>query len=80
MIFLFFGGKIVCYLLKYNHHCEIFIVFVRLLSLIVAIWVRLVKLIGEKEDLITKMKYKMKKKKKNLGPRGPRPPPESVPV
>ena len=36
---------------------------------IVAIWVKLTKLIGEKGGTITKMKYRMTKKKK-LGPKG----------
>ena len=37
---------------------------------IVAIWVKLTKLIGEKGGTITKMKYRMTKKKKKIGPRG----------
>ena len=36
---------------------------------IVAIWIKLARLIGEKGDLTTKMKYRMTKKK-NFGPRG----------
>ena len=46
---------------------------------IVAIWVKLTKLIGEKGGTITKMKYRMTKNKKNLDPRGLGPPPGSVP-
>ena len=38
---------------------NIFIVFVKFLDWIVAIWVRLVKLIEEKEGLTIKMKYRM---------------------
>ena len=58
---------------------NIFIVFVKILSLIVAIWVRLAKLIGEKESPTTKMKHKMTKKKK-FWTRGARDPTWSVPV
>ena len=58
---------------------NIFTIFVKFLDWIVAIWVRLVKLIGEKEGPTIKMKYRMIKKKKK-GPRGPRAPPGSVPM
>ena len=44
---------------------NIFTVFVKFLDWIVAIWVRLVKLIGEKEDPTIKMKYRMIINKKN---------------
>ena len=57
---------------------NIFIIFVKFLDWIVAIWVKLVKLIGEKEGLTIKMKYRMIKKK--MDPREPGPPPGSVPV
>ena len=43
---------------------NIFTVFVKFLDWIVAIWVRLVKLIGEKKGPTIKMKYRMIKKKK----------------
>ena len=58
---------------------NIFIIFVKFLSWIVAIWVKLARLIGEKRGTITKMKYRMTKKKKRLDPGGPGPPPRSVP-
>ena len=51
-------------------------IFVNFLDWIVAIWVRLVKLIKEKEGLTVKMKHRMIKKK--IRPRGARPPPRSV--
>ena len=57
---------------------NIFIIFVKFLDWIVAIWVKLVKLIGEKEGPTIKMKYRMIKKKMDLG--GPGPPPGSIPV
>ena len=62
--FLFFAGKIV-FLLKYNHHCEFFflIVFIKFLGLKVVIYVKLARLIGEKESPIVKMKYKITKNK-----------------
>ena len=43
---------------------NIFIIFVNFLDWTVAIWVRLVKLIEEKEGLTVKMKHRMIKKKK----------------
>ena len=49
---------------------NVFIVFVKFLSWIVAIWVRLVKLIEEQEGLTVKMKHRMIKKK--IRPRGAR--------
>ena len=55
---------------------NIFIIFVNFLDWIVAIWVRLVKLIEEKEGLTVKMKHRIIKK--NIRPRGTRPPPRSV--
>ena len=57
---------------------NIFIIFVKFLGWIVAIWVKLARLTGEKGGTITKMKYRMTKKK-NIGPGGPGPPPGSVP-
>ena len=48
MIFWFFGGKIVFFLLKYNHHYEYFYCFVKIFGWMVVIWVRLVRLIVEK--------------------------------
>ena len=51
MIFWFFGDKIVFFLLKYNHHCECFIIFVKFLGWIVTIWVRLAMLIEKYGDL-----------------------------
>ena len=53
---------------------NIFTVFVKFLDWIVAIWVRLVKLIGEKEGPTIKMKYRMIIiiiKKLDLGGPGP---------
>ena len=44
---------------------NIFIIFVKFLGWIVAIWVRLVKLFGEKGGPTIKRKYRMIKKKKN---------------
>ena len=41
---------------------NIFIIFVKFLDWIVAIWVKLVKLIGEKEGQTIKIKYKIIKK------------------
>ena len=58
---------------------NIFIIFVKFLGWIVAIWVKLARLTGEKGGTITKMKYRMTKNKKNLDPRGLGPPPGSVP-
>ena len=53
MIFWFFSSKIVFFFwLKYNHHCECFYCFVNFLGLIVAIWIRLIRLIGEKESKV----------------------------
>ena len=47
-------------------------IFVNFLDWIVAIWVRLVKLIEEKEGLTVKMKHRMiKKKTLDLGGPGP---------
>ena len=68
---------------------NVFIVFVKFLDWIVAIWLRLAKLIKEKgglrfwkEDPTIKMKYLITKKTKKikLDPGGPKPPPESVPI
>ena len=50
---------------------NVFNVFVKFLDWIVAIWVKLVKLIGEKKGPTIKMKYRMIKKN---GPRGARAP------
>ena len=74
MIFLFFGGKyIYTYIFLITITIvNIFIVFVKFLGLIVAIWVRIAILIGEKGDPTTKMKYRITKKKKlDLGGPGP---------
>ena len=54
-IFWFFGGKIVFFFvggLKYNITIvNVFIIFVKFLGLIVAIWMKLVRFIEEKESL-----------------------------
>ena len=76
MIFSFFGGKIVFFffgLLKYNHHCEYFYYFIKFFGWIVAIWLRLVKLIVEKRSLTSKMKniITIKKKKRTQRPEPP---------
>ena len=59
---------------------NIFIVFVKFLDWIVAIWVRLVKLFGEKGGPTIKRKYRMIKKKKKLDLGGLGPPPVSIPL
>ena len=82
MIVWFFEAKF--FLLKYNHHCEcFFIVFVKFLGWIIAIWVKLVMLIEEKGGTkvlkgvpTTQIKYITSKK--FFGPRGPEPPLGSV--
>ena len=84
MNFLFFGGKIVFFFFFAKIQSplwNIFIIFVKFLDCIVAIWVRLVKLIEEKEALTIKMKYRMIIKKiKNLDLGGPGSPLGSVPM
>ena len=51
---MFFGGRVLFFfffLLKYNYHCECFIVFVKFLDWIIAIWMRLARLIRKKGNL-----------------------------
>ena len=88
MIFLFFSSKIIFSCKNTIIIVNYFIIFVKFLSWIVAIWMKLSKLIRRKrpkvleEDPNIKIKYNVITKKKN-GPKespGPlEPPPGSIP-